>query len=151
MPAPAFLYGVALSLAGCCLLSLGLNVEKLSILKNARRPLALQRVFWKQPVWLLGFAVFLAGNVLNALALGYASASLLAPLGSCSIIANLLASCSCWASLASRSLSNMRARPNLWRNSPCVVSPRGIRPADRPSSITAVKSTWAVMSCLPMR
>ena len=90
--APKFVVGVALSLGGCCLLSLGLNVEKLSILKNADLPKAAQRIFYKQWRWVCGFGIFLAGNILNATALGYASASLLAPLGSFSIIANMFCS-----------------------------------------------------------
>jgi len=82
------LLGVLLSAFGSTLISLGLNVEKLSLIREVGARQQEQRIFYRQPTWLAGFAVFIAGNVVNFLALAHAPASLLAPLGALSIVAN---------------------------------------------------------------
>jgi drug/metabolite transporter (DMT)-like permease len=91
LPIPAVegvLLGVLLSAFGSTLISLGLNVEKLSLIREVGARQQEQRIFYRQPTWLAGFAVFIAGNVVNFLALAHAPASLLAPLGALSIVAN---------------------------------------------------------------
>eukprot|EP00929_Paragymnodinium_shiwhaense_P009055 TRINITY_DN113091_c0_g1_i1.p1 TRINITY_DN113091_c0_g1~~TRINITY_DN113091_c0_g1_i1.p1 ORF type:complete len:402 (+),score=41.25 TRINITY_DN113091_c0_g1_i1:87-1292(+) len=80
--------GVALAVLGASLISLGLNVQKLSVLKNGALPAEQQRLYYRQCLWQAGFSLFLLGNVLNFLAMGFAPASVLAPLGSVSIAAN---------------------------------------------------------------
>ncbi|KAI9229648.1 MAG: hypothetical protein DHS80DRAFT_7591, partial [Piptocephalis tieghemiana] len=44
----------------------------------------------KSKVWWLGLIVFIVGNVMNFLALRFAPQSLVAPLGSMSLVANVL-------------------------------------------------------------
>ena len=91
LPIPAVegvLLGVLLSAFGSTLISLGLNVEKLSLIREVGARQQEQRIFYRQPTWLAGFAVFIAGNVVNFLALAHAPAmSMLLP--------SLACSCSC--------------------------------------------------------
>ena len=84
--------GAALSALGCTSLSVGLNLEKLSLVMNEKLPAVDQKVCYHQRMWLSGFALFLVGNILNFLALSFAPSSLLAPLGSISIVVNAIAS-----------------------------------------------------------
>jgi hypothetical protein len=44
----------------------------------------------KDPIWLLGFFVFILGNVFNIVALQFAPQSLVAPLGSFSLVVNVI-------------------------------------------------------------
>ena len=87
-----WIVGATLTALGCTSLSVGLNLEKLSLVQNEKRPAGEQRVCYRQKLWLLGFFLFVLGNVLNFLSLSFASSSLLAPLGSISIIVNAIAS-----------------------------------------------------------
>jgi len=88
----AWFLGVLISTLGCTSLSVGLNVEKLSLVKNEALPPEKHRVCYHQPLWLFGFALFILGNVLNFIALSYASSTLLAPISSVSICVNAVAS-----------------------------------------------------------
>lgn len=44
----------------------------------------------KNPIWILGFIVFMIGNILNVVALQFAPQSLVAPLGSISLVVNVI-------------------------------------------------------------
>ena len=88
MGLPKWLIGVFFSLVGSTVLNVGVNTQKFSHNANERLPLAMRRPYWKQRRWLLGFALFLLGNVGDFIALGMASPSIITPLGSVSLISN---------------------------------------------------------------
>jgi Magnesium transporter NIPA len=44
----------------------------------------------KNPVWVLGFMIFILGNIFNVIALQFAAQSLVAPLGSFSLVVNVI-------------------------------------------------------------
>ena len=75
-----------LSIVGNSTLAFGLNVEKLSLCRNEELPQSMHRACHKQPIWCAGFAVFICGNLLNFAAMSQATTSMLAPLGSVSIV-----------------------------------------------------------------
>jgi len=99
---PEWIFGMCLSLLGTITSNLGLNVQKLSHKTKQRRsdgynringsssPLSIsdEKPYYTDSTWLLGFGIFILGEMTSGVAMGYASQSLLAVLSSCSLIAN---------------------------------------------------------------
>ncbi|KAL7750401.1 hypothetical protein RI367_004174 [Sorochytrium milnesiophthora] len=82
--------GVLISIVSNIVLNLGLNVQKYAFNKNQALPEELHKPEYKLPIWLLGFGVWLLGNIGNFVALPFAAQSLLAPLGAISLISNAI-------------------------------------------------------------
>jgi hypothetical protein len=85
----SYVLGVSLSVAGSTILNLGHNLMKRDHMRNALLPAAARRVYMCRWRWAAGFAVFLAGNVLDFLALGLVAQSVAAPLGAVAIVTNV--------------------------------------------------------------
>lgn len=83
---PAWLLGVLLTALGNTMGALGVIVEKISIMRHVKKQSDVPE--WRQGLWLAGFATFLAGNILTAVALSFAAASVLAPLNGLTIVMN---------------------------------------------------------------
>ena len=89
MPAE-WLLGVGLCLAGAAFTNLGLTLQKLSFLRldALSVPDHAKPHSFLQPLWLLGFALFLFGQVGGMVAMGFSSQSVVATLGSFSLVTN---------------------------------------------------------------
>ena len=89
-----WIFGVALGAVGSILLSLGLNIEKLALSKKSNNDLKAAVVSSGRKrylfLWLIGFFIFVLGNGLSVIALAYAPASCVAPLGCLSIASNVI-------------------------------------------------------------
>jgi len=85
---PEEVWGVLICLAGSTFTAFGLVLQKLSHEKNARNPYPV--IFFKQPWWLLGFAIFMASQILNLVAMGMAPQVVLSSIGAWCLIFNAL-------------------------------------------------------------
>jgi len=88
MAFPQWIIGVLCTLVGSVVLNFGANLQRYSYLKNGLKPIEHQRIFIRQPLWCLGFGLFLAGNIADFIGLGYASQTIIAPLGSVALLSN---------------------------------------------------------------
>ncbi|KAJ3368722.1 NIPA-like protein 3 [Allomyces arbusculus] len=90
-PSSRWVIGVVISVIGGVVLNLGLNLQKLSfrraaaILEPARPPP------YRQPIWVVGFTVWILANLASFVALSFAAQSLIAALGAVSLVANAVA------------------------------------------------------------
>ena len=82
------MWGVMFSLIGSTTLNVGLNTQKAGHRWATRR--LPPRSPLREPLWWLGMAVFVVGNLGDFVALGFAPQSIIAPLGSVSLLANAL-------------------------------------------------------------
>lgn len=82
--------GFSIGLAFSFLAALGLNLQKLSMNREALKPEASRRPTIKQPLWVIGLSLITSGSLLDFVAFGMAPQSLLAPLGALSLVWNLL-------------------------------------------------------------
>jgi hypothetical protein len=83
-----WLLGVTISLVGTSMTALGLVLQKFSHAKNALCQEA--TVYYRQPWWLLGFSIFLAGQIVNVAAMPLAPQAMLSCLGAWALIFNAL-------------------------------------------------------------
>ncbi|XP_052257360.1 NIPA-like protein 2 isoform X2 [Dreissena polymorpha] len=79
--------GCVLAICGNLLISVSLNLQKYTHMKNEAREVAIH--YTKDPMWWLGVSLMVIGEVGNFSAYGYAPASLVAPLGTTTVIANM--------------------------------------------------------------
>ena len=91
MPAE-WLLGVGLCLAGAAFTNFGLTLQKLSFTRHdaLNLPPHKQRASCLQPLWLVGFSLFLVGQVGGMIAMGFSSQSVVATLGSFSLVTNAI-------------------------------------------------------------
>ena len=73
--------GVLLCLAGGVMLNFGINLQKLALLRLDD--------YLKSPHWLGGLVLYAFGNLMQVGALGFASQTLLAPIGSFALVSNI--------------------------------------------------------------
>lgn len=77
-------------MVGATLTSLGYNVQKVVHARASTLPLAKKPFYVAQPIWMAGFAIFLLGQIMNMLSLGYASQPLVATVSSFQLVTNAL-------------------------------------------------------------
>ncbi|GMH93869.1 hypothetical protein TL16_g12743 [Triparma laevis f. inornata] len=82
--------GFSIGLTFSFLAALGLNLQKLSMNKENKKPKSLRRPTPKQPMWLVGMFLITSGSLLDFVAFGMAPQSLLAPLGALSLVWNAM-------------------------------------------------------------
>ena len=89
---PQWLLGVLLCLCGAAFTNLGLTLQKLSFLRTdaLHPPPSPSPPACCQPLWLLGFSIFLVGQVGGMIAMGFSSQSVVATLGSFSLVTNCI-------------------------------------------------------------
>ena len=100
----------------------GINFQKVSIMRELRKPKQQQRPFPLQPLWLLGFIAVVLGAIGDFLGLAFAPQSLLIPLGGTSLVANIwcaggarVRGCAAALGAARHRRSRRAARPALLR------------------------------------
>ena len=86
---PLFIVGIVLSLFASASTNLGANLQRLALRKEDQKELNQRRPMYKIPLWVGGFALFLGSQAGDALALGFAPQSVVQPVGSVSLLANL--------------------------------------------------------------
>ncbi|XP_025109718.1 NIPA-like protein 2 isoform X1 [Pomacea canaliculata] len=79
--------GSGLAVCGNVLISISLNVQKYTHMKNAQKEEF--RHYTKDPLWWFGLFLMGLGEIGNFTAYGFAPASLVAPLGTTTVVANL--------------------------------------------------------------
>lgn len=80
------LVGISLAVGGNLLVSIALNVTKYA--HNVNQRAVSPKPYVRLPLWWLGFAATLVGELGNFSAYGFAEASVIAPLGAVSVLAN---------------------------------------------------------------
>ncbi|XP_074642140.1 NIPA-like protein 2 [Tubulanus polymorphus] len=83
------LVGSLLSICGNLLISISLNLQKYSHSKNEKKDIKDQKHYTRDPFWWLGLLLMVLGELGNFSAYGFAPASLVAPLGTVTVIANM--------------------------------------------------------------
>ena len=84
-----FWIGVVASLLGSVILNLGLNIQKLAFVRNARVPPKERKPVYKNWLWCLGFLVFAIGNGGDAVGLTFTAQSVITPIGAIALVSNL--------------------------------------------------------------
>lgn len=85
--------GIVLAVAGNLVISMGLNVQKYVHNLNDVKPEAERVPFTASPVWWLGLAGTVAGELGNFLAFGFAGADIVTPLGAVAVVSNAVLAC----------------------------------------------------------
>ena len=70
--------------------NLGINIQKFSFLENSKRPTSEQRAYTRQPGWALGLGLVIGGSLCDFAALALAAQSIVAPIGSVTLVANMV-------------------------------------------------------------
>ncbi|XP_050403758.1 NIPA-like protein 2 [Patella vulgata] len=78
--------GAGLAISGNLLISISLNVQKYTHMKNSKREAPVH--YTKDVLWWLGLTLMGLGEIGNFTAYGFAPASLVAPLGTTTVVAN---------------------------------------------------------------
>lgn len=81
------LIGCILAISGNLMISISLNVQKYTHMKN--EALGDQIHYTKDPLWWIGLVLMAIGEIGNFSAYGFAPASLVAPLGTTTVVANI--------------------------------------------------------------
>lgn len=89
--------GIVISLSGTTLTALGLVIQKFSHVKNSKADDPV--VYYKQPWWWFGFTIFLAGQIINVVAMPLAPQAMLSSLGAWALVFNAIFA---WAILSER-------------------------------------------------
>ncbi|XP_052776292.1 NIPA-like protein 2 [Mya arenaria] len=79
--------GCVLAICGNLLISVSLNLQKYTHMKNEELEVKIH--YTRNPLWWAGVSMMIIGEVGNFSAYGYAPASLVAPLGTTTVIANM--------------------------------------------------------------
>lgn len=81
------LIGCLLAIGGNLLISVSLNIQKYSHMKNAENPTPVH--YTRDPLWWSGILLMGLGEIGNFSAYGFSPASLVAPLGTTTVVANM--------------------------------------------------------------
>ncbi|KAJ1627325.1 hypothetical protein T492DRAFT_1146332 [Pavlovales sp. CCMP2436] len=87
---PDFWLGVASSLIGSVVLNFGINLQRFAHLKLEKLPFERRVHYTQHPIWIGGFIIFLVGNLGDAVGLSFTPQSVITPIGSVSLVSNLL-------------------------------------------------------------
>lgn len=85
-----FILGIAISLFGSTASNLGVNVQKYSQVRNNRKPSNERRGYLHQPLWWVGLTMVIVGALCDFGALSFAPQSVIMPVGSFTLVANVL-------------------------------------------------------------
>lgn len=84
--------GVILATLASFISNLGLNLQKLLHLRNQNRPVEVRDSYHKFPLWWIGLLMIVFGAIADFAALTFAPQSLIAPLGSLTLVSNIILS-----------------------------------------------------------
>jgi uncharacterized membrane protein len=90
MSSYSWVIGVALAGVASIISNLGLNLQKLTHLRNETASDEVRRRYYKQKLWLLGISLVILGSFADFSALGFGAQSIIAPLGSLTLVANVV-------------------------------------------------------------
>lgn len=82
--------GALLAIFGSVATNFGVNVQKYSQNKNAQLPKLQQQFYYKQKLYLIGLALVILGSFGDFAALSMAAQSIVAPLGSVTLVTNII-------------------------------------------------------------
>jgi len=86
---PIWLWGVIICIIATALTSLGLVLQKLSHTLNAQKPDNEKRtVYYRQPWWIAGFAIFVVAQLINLISMSMAPQVMLSCLGATALVFN---------------------------------------------------------------
>jgi len=85
-----WIVGIVISIAGSCASNGGVNLQKMSIMREMNKARSEQRPYVLQPLWLIGLLGVIFGAIADFGALAFAAQSLLTPVGGFTVVAN------CW-------------------------------------------------------
>jgi len=89
-PTPTMWYiGAILSLLGSACSNFGVNIQKLSFMKNDKKPEALQKVYYKDSLWWLGMVTVVFGSIGDFVALSFTGQAIVAQIGATTLVANI--------------------------------------------------------------
>ena len=84
-----WLFGVFLSIVASILSNLGVNLQKLSMMRECKEKAAKEkRAYFSQPLWQIGLATLIIGSIGDFVALGFAPQSLMTPVGGFTLVCN---------------------------------------------------------------
>ncbi|RHX96987.1 hypothetical protein DYB25_007396 [Aphanomyces astaci] len=82
--------GLAIVVGSAILSNLGVNVQKLSHVKEEKRSLFLRRPYYVRPLWIIGMTFVVLGSIGDFEALAFAPQALVASVGGgCTVLANM--------------------------------------------------------------
>lgn len=82
--------GLSIVIASAILSNLGVNVQKLSHVREEELPAFQRRVYYTRPVWIIGMILIVLGAIGDFEALGFAPQALVASVGGgCTVLANV--------------------------------------------------------------
>lgn len=81
--------GVILAAVASVISNLGLNLQKLCHLRNLGKSETIRRNYAKQRLWLFGLSLIIFGSFADFTALGFGAQSIIAPLGSLTLVSNV--------------------------------------------------------------
>jgi drug/metabolite transporter (DMT)-like permease len=82
-------YGAVLSVLGSVASNLGVNIQKYSFMQNEQKSLSNRKKYHSDPKWWLGLTMVIFGSLGDFAALGLAAQSIVAPIGSITLVANV--------------------------------------------------------------
>ncbi|GLE03301.1 hypothetical protein PINS_up012191 [Pythium insidiosum] len=82
--------GVILSIVGSVCTNLGVNLQKYSFMREAKRSVSLKRAYARQPLWVLGLLLVIGGSAVDFVALGFLPQSVATPVGGSTMVANVV-------------------------------------------------------------
>lgn len=82
--------GVTVAIFASFMSTFGINLQKYSHMQNVRLPEVLQKPYYQQFLWCCGMCLLAASSICDFVALAFVAQSLIAPLGSFSLTANIL-------------------------------------------------------------
>lgn len=85
-----WIIGVTCASLASFLSTFGVNLQKYSHQQNDRLPKAQQIPYWRQFLWFAGLILLISGTIADMVALAFVAQSLIAPLGSITLIANTM-------------------------------------------------------------
>eukprot|EP01006_Ploeotia_vitrea_P033595 TRINITY_DN65592_c7_g1_i1.p1 TRINITY_DN65592_c7_g1~~TRINITY_DN65592_c7_g1_i1.p1 ORF type:complete len:655 (-),score=322.37 TRINITY_DN65592_c7_g1_i1:80-1876(-) len=89
MGVPLWLVGATLSIVGSTFSNLGVNLQKYALNIEVAKPENEQRPYVKIPLWVAGFGMVTFGSLFDLSALAFAAQSIVATVGSSTLVANL--------------------------------------------------------------
>lgn len=82
--------GAVLAVLGSCVTNAGVNIQKYSFIDNEKKPKHMQRPYTKQQYYYIGLAGVVLGSLGDFAALAFAAQSIVAPIGSVTLVTNVL-------------------------------------------------------------
>lgn len=83
--------GVSISLLASLIDAIGVNLQRFDHIRNASKPIDLQRPLYLRPIWALGFFLYATSQIFgSSAALSFLQPAVVAPLGAAALVFNLI-------------------------------------------------------------